>query len=33
MAEGFDILKGRASPAKLPEGERYDLKVADIAEV
>jgi 6-phosphogluconate dehydrogenase len=32
MAEGFDILKGRAS-AKLPEGERYDLNVGDIAEV
>jgi 6-phosphogluconate dehydrogenase len=32
MAEGFDILKGRASP-KLPEDERFDLHVADIAEV
>jgi len=32
MAEGFDILKGRAS-AKLPEAERFDLNVADIAEV
>ena len=32
MAEGFDILKGRASP-KLPEAERFDLNVADIAEV
>jgi 6-phosphogluconate dehydrogenase len=32
MAEGFDILKGRAS-GKLPEGERFDLNVADIAEV
>jgi 6-phosphogluconate dehydrogenase len=32
MAEGFDILKHRAS-AKLPEGERYDLNVGDIAEV
>ncbi|MGE0416150.1 MAG: phosphogluconate dehydrogenase (NAD(+)-dependent, decarboxylating) [Acetobacteraceae bacterium] len=32
MAEGFDILKNRAS-AKLPEGERFDLNVADIAEV
>ncbi len=32
FAEGFDILKGRAS-AKLPEAERYDLNLADIAEV
>jgi len=32
MAEGFDILKNRASP-KLPEAERFDLNVADIAEV
>jgi 6-phosphogluconate dehydrogenase len=32
MAEGFDILKNRAS-AKLPEGERFDLNVGDIAEV
>jgi 6-phosphogluconate dehydrogenase len=32
MAEGFDILQGRAS-AKLPADERYDLKMADIAEV
>jgi 6-phosphogluconate dehydrogenase len=32
MAEGFDILKGRASP-KLPDDERFDLHVADIAEV
>ena len=32
MAEGFDILKGRAS-AKLPEAERFDLNTADIAEV
>jgi 6-phosphogluconate dehydrogenase len=32
MAEGFDILKGRGS-AKLPEDERFDLNVADIAEV
>ncbi len=32
MAEGFDILKGRASP-KLPEAERFDLNVGDIAEV
>ncbi len=32
MAEGFDILKHRASP-KLPEAERFDLNVGDIAEV
>jgi 6-phosphogluconate dehydrogenase len=32
MAEGFDILKGRGS-AKLPEAERFDLNMADIAEV
>ncbi len=32
MAEGFDILRNRASP-KLPEAERFDLDVADIAEV
>ena len=32
MAEGFDILKGRGS-SKLPEAERFDLNVADIAEV
>jgi len=32
MAEGFDILKNRASPT-LPEGERFDLNMADIAEV
>jgi 6-phosphogluconate dehydrogenase len=32
MAEGFDILKGRASE-KLPADERFDLNVADIAEV
>jgi 6-phosphogluconate dehydrogenase len=31
-AEGFDILKGRSS-GKLPEDERFDLDVADIAEV
>ena len=31
-AEGFDILKGRASE-KLPEGERFDLDLPDIAEV
>ena len=32
MAEGFDILRNRAS-SKLPEDERFDLNVADIAEV
>jgi len=32
MAEGFDILRNRAS-TKLPEAERFDLDVADIAEV
>jgi 6-phosphogluconate dehydrogenase len=32
MAEGFDILKGRASD-KLPADERFSLNVADIAEV
>ena len=32
FAEGFDIIKNRAS-AKLPDGERYDLNMADIAEV
>jgi 6-phosphogluconate dehydrogenase len=31
-AEGFDILKGKASD-KLPEDERYDLNLTDIAEV
>ena len=31
-AEGFDILKGKASD-KLPEDERYDLNLADVAEV
>ena len=31
-AEGFDILKNRNRP-DLPEGERYDLDLADIAEV
>jgi len=31
-AEGFDILANKSS-AKLPEAERYDLNVADIAEV
>jgi 6-phosphogluconate dehydrogenase len=32
FAEGFDIMKNRASP-KLPADERYDLNLADIAEV
>ena len=32
MAEGFDILKSRAS-TKLPEAERFDLDLADVAEV
>ena len=31
-AEGFDILKGRANP-RLPEAERFDLNLPDIAEV
>ena len=31
-AEGFDILKGKASDT-LPEGERFDLNLPDIAEV
>ena len=31
-AEGFDILKGKSSD-KLPEGERFDLNLTDIAEV
>lgn len=31
-AEGFDVLKGKASD-KLPEEQRYDLNLADIAEV
>lgn len=31
-AEGFDILKGKASD-KLPEDERFDLNLTDIAEV
>jgi 6-phosphogluconate dehydrogenase len=31
-AEGFDVLKGRAS-ARLPEDERYELDLADVAEV
>ena len=32
MAEGFDILRNRGSE-KLPADERFDLKMADIAEV
>jgi 6-phosphogluconate dehydrogenase len=32
FAEGFDIMRNRAS-AKLPADERYDLNLADIAEV
>jgi 6-phosphogluconate dehydrogenase len=32
FAEGFDIMRNRASP-KLPADERYDLSLADIAEV
>jgi 6-phosphogluconate dehydrogenase len=32
MAEGFDILRNKASTA-LPEDERYDLNIGDIAEV
>ncbi|HVP86129.1 MAG TPA: decarboxylating 6-phosphogluconate dehydrogenase [Rhizomicrobium sp.] len=31
-AEGFDILRGRGGK-ELPEGERYDLDLADVAEV
>src|SRR5262249_2519145 len=31
-AEGFDVLKGRGMPS-LPENERFELDVADIAEV
>ena len=31
-AEGFDVLKGRAS-AVLPEAQRYELDLADVAEV
>jgi len=31
-AEGFDILKNAGSPA-LPQDERFDLDIADIAEV
>src|SRR5690606_20293603 len=32
LAEGFDLLRGAASPA-LPAEQRFDLPVADIAEV
>ena len=32
IAEGFDIMRNR-NLASLPEGERFDLKMADIAEV
>ncbi len=32
IAEGFDILRNRAA-SHLPEGERFDLNMADIAEV
>jgi 6-phosphogluconate dehydrogenase len=32
MAEGFDILKNRAL-SRLPEGERFEMNMADIAEV
>jgi len=31
-AEGFDIMRGRTS-SKLPEDERFDINVADVAEV
>ena len=31
-AEGFDLLKGRASPA-LPEDERFEINLPDVAEV
>jgi 6-phosphogluconate dehydrogenase len=31
-AEGFDIMRGRSSD-KLPEDERFDINVADVAEV
>ncbi len=31
-AEGFDIMRGRNSD-KLPEDERFDINVADVAEV
>jgi 6-phosphogluconate dehydrogenase len=32
MAEGFDILKNRGS-SKLPEAERFDINIGDVAEV
>jgi len=32
FAEGFDIMRGRASD-KLPEDQRFDINVADVAEV
>ncbi len=32
FAEGFDIMRGRASD-KLPQDERFDINVADVAEV
>jgi 6-phosphogluconate dehydrogenase len=32
FAEGFDILKGKASD-KVPESQRYDINLADVAEV
>ncbi|CAI9120788.1 phosphogluconate dehydrogenase (NAD(+)-dependent, decarboxylating) [Brytella acorum] len=32
FAEGFDVMKSKNSPV-LPEGERFDLNMADIAEV
>src|SRR5258706_16253626 len=32
FAEGFDIMRGRNSD-KLPEDERFDINVADVAEV
>jgi 6-phosphogluconate dehydrogenase len=33
IAEGFDILRSRAQSKTLPDAERYDLNMADIAEV
>ena len=32
FAEGFDIMRGRSSD-RLPEGERFDINAADVAEV
>ena len=32
-AEGFDILQGTRQPSGCPKSERYDLDLADIAEV